>query len=144
MQSMRTILIAVAVALVVATAVVHGMGIGRGPHHRGGMGGMGPHMGAPQSVGENPLPASAAVLERGAALFTAHCSACHGPQGRGDGPAAAGLNPLPPDLRRAAAMWSEGQVAARILAGGGAMPPFGKVLEDDAVWSIVHHVRGLR
>ena len=36
--------------------------------------------------------------ERGARLFARTCAACHGRQGRGDGPAAADLDPRPRDL----------------------------------------------
>lgn len=114
-------------------------------HGRGMMGGMmGPMMGAPPSVGENPLPASAAVLERGRTLYAANCAVCHGDQGRGDGPAAAGLNPPPPGLRGRSAAWSDGQLAAQILQGRGTMPGFSGVLEDEGVWSIVHYLRRLQ
>jgi peroxiredoxin len=37
-------------------------------------------------------------VARGRRVFLTHCSACHGPEGRGDGPAAAGLNPPPADF----------------------------------------------
>jgi mono/diheme cytochrome c family protein len=67
------------------------------------MGGSGGMMGPPPSLGDNPLPASDAVVTRGKPLYEANCAACHGPQGRGDRPGAAGLNPRPPDLRGAAA-----------------------------------------
>lgn len=36
----------------------------------------------------------------GAELFSRYCSACHGPEGRGDGPVAATLNKPVPNLRR--------------------------------------------
>jgi mono/diheme cytochrome c family protein len=35
---------------------------------------------------------------RGPDLFRAHCAACHGPDGKGDGPAASGLKTKPADL----------------------------------------------
>ena len=35
----------------------------------------------------------------GAAEFKAHCAACHGESGAGDGPAASALRSPPPDLR---------------------------------------------
>ncbi len=34
-------------------------------------------------------------LQQGAALYRQHCVACHGPEGRGDGPAGVGLEPPP-------------------------------------------------
>ena len=36
----------------------------------------------------------------GAAFFADNCISCHGTQGRGDGPLAAGLSPKPKDLTR--------------------------------------------
>jgi mono/diheme cytochrome c family protein len=46
-------------------------------------------------------PAELARFElRGAALFTRHCGGCHGPSGKGDGPAAVSLLPAPRDLTR--------------------------------------------
>lgn len=109
-----------------------------------GMGGMGGGMMAPPpSAGQNPLPNSSDVIAKGKSLYDANCVVCHGAQGRGDGPAAAGLNPHPPDLR-AAAMWSDGQIAAQIQNGRGQMPPFGKTLDSTSVWSIVRYVRQLQ
>jgi len=34
----------------------------------------------------------------GSQMFTSYCAPCHGRQGKGDGPAAAALNPKPADL----------------------------------------------
>jgi len=39
-------------------------------------------------------------LDRGRALYARACTSCHGPRGRGDGPAAAGLEPAPTDFTR--------------------------------------------
>ena len=44
----------------------------------------------------NPLGQDAAAV--GAELFNTNCSACHGPQGHGDGPAGASLDPAPQNL----------------------------------------------
>lgn len=43
-------------------------------------------------------PASAGDAAAGEAKFKQLCAACHGPSGRGDGPAAAGLKPKPRDF----------------------------------------------
>jgi mono/diheme cytochrome c family protein len=44
------------------------------------------------------LEPSAALIERGETLFENNCTQCHGRLGRGDGPAAATMNPKPRDL----------------------------------------------
>src|SRR5260370_7740969 len=40
-------------------------------------------------------------VSRGGSLFAANCASCHGPAGKGDGKASAGLSPKPPDLTAA-------------------------------------------
>ncbi|MEW5764701.1 MAG: c-type cytochrome [Acidobacteriota bacterium] len=47
---------------------------------------------------EEVLSATPALLARGRALFEQNCRSCHGPEGRGDGPAAQGLAPPPRDF----------------------------------------------
>jgi high-affinity iron transporter len=44
------------------------------------------------------LPLSTPSLERGRRLYVDACSSCHGPHGRGDGPAGVGLQPPPSDF----------------------------------------------
>ncbi len=44
------------------------------------------------------IPTQPPSLARGAEVYRANCAACHGADGRGDGPAAAGLNPRPTNL----------------------------------------------
>jgi high-affinity iron transporter len=46
-------------------------------------------------------PRQAPDLQRGASLFAAQCAACHGAQGRGDGPASKGLDPAPSNFHDA-------------------------------------------
>ena len=46
------------------------------------------------------LPAGAQEATRGAKLYDKHCAACHGADGRGDGPAAFLLSPKPRDFTR--------------------------------------------
>jgi mono/diheme cytochrome c family protein len=45
-----------------------------------------------------PPLAGRAATSTGAELFNAHCGACHGPRGKGDGPAASALRVRPPNL----------------------------------------------
>lgn len=77
----------------------------------------------------------------GATLYGRHCASCHGASGRGDGPAAAALNPPPNDLTQYRASPQElmqvidGRRAVR-AHGTSAMPVWGEVFEqvhlDDA------------
>ena len=49
-------------------------------------------------------PTNAPDLARGASLFAQNCAACHGAEGRGDGPAAKSLKPAPSDFHDHARM----------------------------------------
>ena len=48
----------------------------------------------------NGVPPREQMLTRGRTLFAQNCAGCHGSNGDGNGPAAAGLSPRPADLRR--------------------------------------------
>ncbi len=112
-----------------------GMGMGR--HHRG----MGPMMGGGRNLGENPVEPTANSINNGKALFQTHCAVCHGPRGRGDGPAATGLNPRPADLMRSARMLRDGVVAGVITDGRGAMPSFKANLTQPQIWDLTNFVK---
>ncbi|MCW5697281.1 MAG: c-type cytochrome [Bauldia sp.] len=75
-----------------------------------------------------------AELALGATLFaTVGCAGCHGAAGEGAG--------IAPALAGNAFTVSPGNVAAQILEGDGAMPPFGRALDDAAIAAIVNFVR---
>jgi mono/diheme cytochrome c family protein len=56
-----------------------------------------PAAAAPAAASAAPATA-AADTAAGAKIFQTFCTTCHGPAGKGDGPAAAGLNPKPANL----------------------------------------------
>jgi len=65
------------------------------------------------------VPAFAQDADKGRAIYVARCQACHGAEGRGDGPAARALPQKPRDMRRAD-FWREfddAELAAIITAG---------------------------
>jgi len=70
---------------------------------------------------------------------------CHGPNGKGDGPAAAGLNPKPRNHTDGSYMNSrtDEQLLQVIRNGKGAMPAWGKVLSEEEIQAVLKHVRTL-
>lgn len=84
------------------------------------------------------------VTRSGASYYTEFCAACHGPAGRGDGPAAGSLAVRPADLTRLSARSGGTFPFVRVMAkvygyaegrggGGGVMPQFGPLFEGDMV-----------
>ncbi len=69
-----------------------------------------------------PSAAAAPVAPRPSAdLFSTRCALCHGPGGRGDGPASAGLSPRPRDFSDPA--WQASvtdEALTQVIVGGGA------------------------
>jgi putative copper export protein/mono/diheme cytochrome c family protein/alkyl hydroperoxide reductase subunit AhpC len=89
-------------------------------------------------------PYHASSIADGRAIFTQHCAVCHGERGAGDGPAAASLNPRPPDLRaHHVALHTAGDIFWWITQGKPPMPAFGDTLGADARWNVVNYVRAL-
>lgn len=86
-------------------------------------------------------------MERGAALYQQACSACHGSSGRGDGPAAPGIEPRPTNLHDDGRMRQLSPFQAfntvRLGVSGTAMPSFSN-LSDDDTWALAFYVVSLR
>ena len=132
------LLITVLSVLLMDHSYSQGMGMGRRRH------GMGPMMGGGRNLGENPVEPTAKSIDNGKALFQTHCAVCHGPRGRGDGPAATGLNPRPADLAQSARMLHDGFVAGVITDGRGAMPSFKAILTQSQIWDLTNFVKSLK
>ncbi len=93
----------------------------------------------------NPLRADAVTLAAGQQIYQANCVTCHGANGGGDGPTAAGLNPRPSDfsLHMPPGKHTDGQVFLWIKDGfpGTAMPAWGARLSDEQIWQLVNYLR---
>ncbi len=92
----------------------------------------------------NPLGADAATA--GADVFNTNCAACHGPQGHGDGPAGAALNPAPKNLPDLAAKVGDDYLYWRINTGveGTGMVAWKGVLSDEQIWEAVAFIHTLK
>jgi mono/diheme cytochrome c family protein len=106
---------------------------------------------AQQPQGEWKAPADAKNMknpekttELGKKAVETNCIPCHGPSGKGDGPAAAALTPKP-------ANWTsdklkketDGELFWKISNGRGPMPPW-KHLPEKERWQIVNYIRTLQ
>jgi len=98
------------------------------------------------AVAANPFPGSAPSVSRGGLLWKQDCEACHGVDGRGDGPVSASLRKRPKDLTRIALppVFPDGIVAYRIANGGEVMPAWKSVLSTDDIWDLVNFIRAQR
>ncbi len=97
----------------------------------------------------NPVGNQPDAVTAGQALYDERCSSCHGPEGKGDGPAAAALDPKPADLAVEVANLADDFIFWRIMDGG-AMAPFNSsmpaqkgILTDEEVWQLVSYLRTL-
>ena len=87
----------------------------------------------------------------GRALYATHCAACHGANGKGDGPGAAVVRTPMPDFTNEAAMKRvDDTFLAEIIKKGGsqfgrsnAMPAWGMKLSDAEVRALVRYIRSL-
>jgi mono/diheme cytochrome c family protein len=74
----------------------------------------------------------------GAALYARHCAACHGAEGRGDGPVAPALTRAPTDLTTLARRHGGRLDAARVAAAiDGRSPVAGHGSREMPVWGVV-------
>ncbi|TXF11395.1 FTR1 family protein [Pelomicrobium methylotrophicum] len=91
-------------------------------------------------------PKRAPDLSRARTLYAEHCAGCHGAQGRGDGPAASGMDPPPSDFHDQARMASRSVYGlySTITLGvaGTPMASFRHLSEEDR-WALAFYVSGM-
>lgn len=88
---------------------------------------------------------------KGKEFYAKSCSTCHGPAGKGDGAAAAALNPKPKDLTdKAYVSKLDDTYMTNIIGKGGAaigksplMPPFNGPLKDQDIKDVIAYIRSL-
>ncbi|MGK5095298.1 cytochrome c [Deltaproteobacteria bacterium TL4] len=92
----------------------------------------------------NPIAQTPESVVRGSLVFNENCVSCHGKEGRGDGPAAAGFNPKPANLLEMAKTRADGELAWRITNGFSAMPAWNSVLKEEDIWHVVNFIKTLQ
>jgi mono/diheme cytochrome c family protein len=92
----------------------------------------------------NPLGEEAA--DTGAEVFRTNCATCHGPQGRGDGPAGQSLEPKPRNLAHIQAAAGDDFLFWRIREGkpGTSMVAWKGILTDEQIWQTISFIRTLK
>jgi len=151
-------------AVIVASALLAtpSTSMASGEHGGGGEhdGGMAQHMGRmdefrevlKQRMGhEYEMPVRAAKsgeAEKGKQVFETYCVTCHGASGKGDGVAAAGLDPKPADFTDSmhANFYSDAGRLEIIRSGspGSAMVAWKGALKDEQIMAVFQYVRALR
>lgn len=99
----------------------------------------------------NPLTGNSEALASGKTIFETQCASCHGLQGRGDGMAAASLNPKPANLadQKMLDSLSDGYLFWRVSEGGmmapfnSTMPAWKATMSEEQRWQVVSYLRTL-
>jgi len=105
-----------------------------------------------------PILDTEEFLITGSGVYKSRCAACHGPEGKGDGPiswnagaaserygSAVPLVPAADFTAPGFSDYSQAMIYWRITEGvpGTEMPAWGRTLSDDAIWYLVGYIRSL-
>lgn len=93
---------------------------------------------------KNPLAGNTGVLKDAKILYTNYCTPCHGMKGKGDGVAAAALNPKPANhTSEMVQHHTDGGLYWMISTGRNPMPNYKSILSDNQRWELVNYIRTL-
>jgi len=97
-------------------------------------------------IGLGPADRACCDPEVGSGVFKAQCVVCHGPRGKGDGPAAVALTPRPANLAAAARLeqLSDDSLVNVVTAGRKTMPGFGRMLTPEQILEVVAYIRSFK
>lgn len=89
----------------------------------------------------NPVAPSPESVANGKRLFGIYCAACHGAEGKGDGPVAKKFIP-PPDLSLPLIQKeTDGFLDRYVSHGGAVMPSYGESLSARERWDVINYIR---
>jgi mono/diheme cytochrome c family protein len=92
---------------------------------------------------KNPVPAAPGPVSAGKETYIENCSACHGAQGKGNGPAASAMNPKPTNFTNSRLMnaRTDGDLFWKINTGRPPMPGFSAILRPEQIWPLIDYIR---
>jgi mono/diheme cytochrome c family protein len=93
---------------------------------------------------KNPIPADGKSIDAGKVVYAKECFSCHGPEGKGDGPAAAALEKSPGNLSDPK-MWeqTDGALFWKITTGKKPMASYENLLTEEQRWYVINYIRTL-
>jgi mono/diheme cytochrome c family protein len=93
---------------------------------------------------KNPVTVNDTSIALGKKIYERQCLACHGAQGRGDGPVAAHLEKRPGNLS-SPELWeqSDGALFWKVNEGHKPMPTFKHIMSDEERWPVINYIRTL-
>jgi mono/diheme cytochrome c family protein len=93
---------------------------------------------------KNPISGNNSKMAETKTLYISNCSPCHGDKGRGDGPAAPGLNPKPADHTSASVQnETDGAIFWKLSEGRSPMPGYKKIFSEEQRWELINYIRTL-
>jgi mono/diheme cytochrome c family protein len=96
------------------------------------------------SAKKNSVAVNETSIALGKKIYERQCLACHGPKGKGDGPAAAHLQTRPGNLS-SPKLWeqSDGALFWKVNEGHKPMPTFKNLMSDEERWPVINYIRAL-
>ena len=101
---------------------------------------------APESAKDikNPYSGNVIAAQKGEQLYSKLCWTCHGKNGKGEGPAAANLNPKPKNFSSVELQkQTDGELFWKLSNGKGMMVPYKHSLNKEKRWQLVNYIRTL-
>lgn len=92
----------------------------------------------------NPYKPTTATVARGQFLFENYCMACHGVEGKGDGPLIPAYFPPPSYLSDTLVKYTDGRLYYDMTVGIRNMASYAQQISNEDRWYLVHYIRKLQ
>ena len=93
----------------------------------------------------NPLKNDASAVKQGKAIYAQFCAICHGDKGKGDGIAAAALNPKAANFTTEKFnSQTDGAVFWKLTEGRPPMASYKEILSETQRWQLVNYLKSLK